>query len=567
MLILGLSAYHPGSGAALLRDGVPVATAQEEHFSRERHDRSFPTRAVRHCLRAAGVESPELDQVVFHERPLRRFERTLLHQLRAFPRSRGSFAREMFRWLGERLWVRGRIADELGLDVDRVAFCEHIMAHASWAFYSSDAERAALLVADDAGEWATTMLARGQGTQLESLGELSFPHSLGLLGAAMAEFLGFEAGRGGERALLELAAHGQPRFADDFAQLLRVDSDASFAIDTQAFRFAFDSKQRFGPQLEERFGAPRLTNGTLRLSGSDTRDADLAASFQDALETALLALVAKLYERVGGETLCLGGEVARNSRAAGRLLRDGPFAEVWVPPAPGDAGLALGAALRLHHLLDPQFPRPAHLLGDGLLGETLLPLENSTSTQLSDDDAVIEALLERLLAGELVGWIRGRVAVGGRSLGQRCALADPRDADRARRQLATLKARESFRPHHPVLPREAADDWLELPLGGRRSARYGRLDAQAKDRLRQLAPAAVHVDGSTRPLLIGADDDPLLHRLLQRFGERSGVPALIHTTLNPRGAPVVRTEAEALELVQRSALSALVVDNRLHLGD
>ncbi|GJM23530.1 MAG: hypothetical protein DHS20C15_34450 [Planctomycetota bacterium] len=564
MLILGISAYHHGASAALLRDGLPVAAAQEQHFTRERDDSGFPTRAIRHCLRAVGAESPDLDHVIFHERPLRRFERTLVHQLKAFPRSRGSFAQGMFHWLGERLWVRGRIADELGLDAERVAFCEHAMAHAAWSFFSAPAHEAALLVADDEGEWTTTLLASGAGTSLRALSELRFPHSLGLLAASVAEFLGFEPGRGGERALMELAAHGQPRFAERFAQILQVAEDGSFSVDTTGFRFSHDARRRFGPQLEEWFGPPRLTNGTLRLAGADTRDADLAASCQLAIEGALLALARRLRQRASADTLCFSGEVARNSQAVARLLRDGPFESVWVPPAPGDAGLALGAALRLHHELDGNAPRNTELLADPQLGEDLLLSDDAACAELPDHEQVLDALLERLLRGELVGWVRGGAALGGRSLGQRCALMDPRDAAAARRQLASLKAREDFRPFHPVLLAEAADEALELPVGGRHAARFGRIAAQATPRFAEQAPAVVHVDGSTRALLVDAQRDALMHQLLQRFADRTGVPALLHTTLNGRGAPAVRTEAEALDLMQRSAMTALVVERRLH---
>ncbi len=564
MHILGISAFHGPSAAALLRDGEAIAALPEERLTRKRHDTAFPSRAIRFCLDQAGLESRHLDYAVFYEKPLRRFERVLLSQLRAFPRSARSFSRTMFQWLGDRLWIKGRIADELGISPDKVRFVEHQRSLAATAYLTSPHDEAALLIVGDEGEWACTSLGRGQSGQVTLIEELSFPHSLGLLTGAITQFLGFESGRGGEGRVMELAAHGQPRFLDVFEQWLQLDPDGSYAIDPEPFRFDFDSELLFGEGVVEALGPPRASSAALRMAGDDSRDADVAASLQHALEAALLGLARRLAEKVPLPHLCLGGEVAKNSLAVGRLLREGPFESVFVPAAPGGEGAALGAALTLHHNLAGDESSARRARSAPWLGEAILEDPDNSAQVLANDDDIVDALLAHLLAGHTVGWMRGRSESGPHSLGHRSILADPRSPDAAAHVRGKVKTREGFRAFHPAVAAESMDEFFELPPGGLDSARGLRLSAPATDRARELAPAVLHVDGSARPLPVDKERDPLFHRLLVRFGEETGCPMLLHTSLNGRGEPLARTEVEARDLFERTELDALMVECRLY---
>jgi carbamoyltransferase len=559
--ILGLSAHLHGSAAALLVDGEIVAASQEERFTRARYDNGFPTRAIRWCLREGGLSSTELDRVVFHEKPLRRFERVLASQLRAFPSSSRSFARSMFSWLGDRLWIRGRIADELGIPSDKVLFVEHALAHAAATFLGSPHERADVLVVDDEGEWATTTLLAGDGGELTTLEEQKLPHSLGLVVSTFAQYLGFEPSRGGEGRLTDLASYGTPRFLDEIARLTGADDQGGLEVDTEAFRYTFDGERLYGDPLVEALGAPRPSGEPLAFDGGDTRHADIAASVQELVERQLLALARRLHQRAGADVLCLGGEVAQNARAVGRLLRDGPYAAVHVPGSPGDEGTALGAALLAHHALADG---PHHPPRTDCLGEEVVADPDAAGTELSGHEEVSAELTAALEAGGIVGWMRGRSEFGGRSLGHRSVLCDPRDPALVERVTRATKPREPFRTFHPAVTAEQAALLYELPAGGMQPAGVHRIAVPAKDEAKRLAPALVAADGLARPLVVHGDVDPLFHRVLTRWQEVSGCPLLLHTSLNGRGDPLLRTEAEAVALAQRAGLDTLVVDQRLH---
>ncbi len=562
MQILGLSAFGSDASAVLLRDGVVVAALQEEHFTRVPRDASFPRRALRACLREGGITTAELDWVVFHEKPLRRFERVLASQLRGFPRSAGSFSRSLFLWLGDRLWLKNRIATELGIAPERVLFSAHHESHAASAFLASPFADAAVLVVDGAGEWATTSLWRGSGPQLQLLDEQHYPHSLGLFVSAMAEHLGFAPG-GGEGRLMELAAHGKPSMRAEVDRLLRVGSDGGVTLDMSCFRFDNDSERLCSDALTAVLGPARIPGAPLRRAPGDSRDADLAASVQAAVEDALLALVAELHRRAPGENLCLAGDMALNTAAVGRIVREAPFRRVFVQPAAGDAGCALGAALHVHHAVlgAERGWHQEHVF----LGESLLAEPGPESAPLRDDAAVLDALLAALQSGGLVGWVRGRNEWGPRSLGHRSLLADPRRADAGDLVSRAVKRREDFRPFSPAVPAERAAEFFDL-TGADASwpLRFMQLQVPARAAMMAAAPAAVHADGTCRPQLVHAAEDPLFHALLTRFGEATGVPLLLHTSLNLRGEPPVRGEADALALFARSELPALVVEDRLY---
>lgn len=560
MRILGISAFHRDAAAALLVDGLPVAAAQEERYTRKRVDSAFPKRAARFCLDRAGLSSSDLDAVVFYEKPLRKFERTLATQLQAFPRSSKSFSRGMFLWLGDRLWLKTRIAEDLAVDVGKVMFVEHQRAHAASAFFASPFEEAAVLTLDDMGEWATTTLAHGRGSAIEVLSEAHFPHSLGLWYSAFVQLVGFEPGIDEEK--LEALAHwGTPRFEREVGETLPAQTEGAFAVDMQHFRFNFDGERLFEASLAEKLAYARAPGSPVRFNGADTRDADLAASVQRVLESRVLALAQELRKRVDVDALCVAGEVARNRSLIARLVADGPFSRVFVPPAAGEAGAALGAALEFHCASagGPRAFRQEHCA----FGERIEDLAEDGARSLGSVDAARALLVERLAAGKVVGWARDALEFGSLSLGRRVILADARPADARERLLSSVQQHEAFVPCRVAVLASRARDYFALPSGCEHALRFGHLIVRAKDAARSRIPGALMHDGTAWVQLIDASDEPF-ERLLADFERASGVPLLLITNLNLRGVPLARSEADCVEVFRRSALDALFVAERVY---
>ncbi len=561
MKILGLSAFHSNAAAALVVDGECVAAAQEERFSRIPRDAAFPKRALRHVLAKGGVEAHELDSVVFYEKPLRRFERLLYNQLRYFPAPARIFSRTMFTWLGDRMWLKNRIASELGVDPDRVLFTSHHQAHAAGAYLPSPFEEAAVLVVDGAGERSTTSLSRGEGTKLELLAELPFPHSLGLLYSAFTQYLGFEPDRD-EAQVEALAAHGEPRHDEELSRILEVRDDGSFSVAADLFRFSFDGERTFGDALEEVFGPARIPGAPLDVSAAACREADLAASLQRAVERALLGLANELHRRVPSENLCVSGVLALNRTAMSRLHADGPFRNLYVQPAADDAGAALGAALLTWHVENGEAStRWRRSAAD--LGPELRPDPRDEARTLDGTDALVDLAARTLAEGELVGWARGLGGFGPGSMGGRVCLANPVIGDVRDKLTRGLAPRSPFLPLPIAVRAESAAELMELPEGADLPLAFGRLTVQATG-LRELAPAVVGPDGSVLPRLVHADDQPVLHALLAAVERAGGPPVLVELDLAPRGEPCVRGEAEALGLFDRTELALLVVDDRVY---
>ena len=551
--ILGLSAFHSDAAAALLVDGELVAAAQEERFTRKPRDPGFPKRAIRYCLHEAGLAARDLDRVVFYEKPLRKFERVLATQLKAFPSSGRTFARSAFIWLGDRLWVKNTIAKELGISVDRIGFEQHQVSLGLNALRDAAVERAAILTVDDAGEWATTVLGQGEAGQITVAREVHFPHSLGFVVSAFTQYLGFLPG--GEEHLLEaLSAHGQPSEAEALREILpRVEH--GFAVDQDCFRYSFDAERLYSDGLVERLGTPRFSGDPLLYTGDDRRHADLAASLQLVLEERVLELAEDLHELVPLPDLCFAGELARNTRVIRRLREDSPFQRVHVSAAPGKAGAAIGAAWSGH----------VAAAGAGLgadrsavaLGEAV---DDRAEAGAIDIETPVQELASRLLTGQRVGWVRGRMEFGSHSHGHRSVFAQA-SADGASGLLNTIQLLESFRPVRLAMPAESASDYVES--GGVDVANQaGGVRVVARESLAALAP--VEPDGTVLVEFVTRDVDPDLHRLLELMGGDGGAPLLLHADFAPRGLPLVRTEADAVESFRRSTLDALVVANRLY---
>lgn len=583
--MLGISAYYHDSAAALVVDGVPVAAAQEERFSRQRHDPGFPERAVASCLREAGLRPDELAAVAFYEDPALKFRRVLATWLATAPHGFPVFRRAFPQWTG---WKR-RALDDVRARLSAVAgggplppvvAHRHHASHAASAFFPSPYPSAAVLCVDGVGEWATTTLWHGRGTSLLPLAELRFPHSLGMLYSAFTYFCGFKVDSG-EYKLMGLAPYGKPRYARLIRErLIDVKADGSFRLDLRYFTFQY-GRTMTGRAFEDLFDGPRRTpEGPLT-----EREFDLAASVQQVTEEVVLRLSRTVLARTGERRLCLAGGVALNCVANGRVSADSGCEEVWVQPAAGDAGGALGAALAESHRRGApraHVRRGTDAMAGALLGpafsagevEEFLRRGGYPAVRLPERE-LPERVAGELAAGKVVGWFQGRMEFGPRALGNRSILADPRDPETQSTLNLKTKFRESFRPFAPAVLAEEAKDWFEL---GQESpymlltaqvaaARRREVDAEAAgltglDLLRvprSAVPAVTHVDGSARVQTVTADRNPRFRALLTAFRERTGCPVLVNTSFNVRGEPIVRDPAEAYACFMRTRIDLLVL--------
>jgi len=548
MRILGLSAFHRDAAAVLLADGVVVSAAQEERFTETPRDPAFPRRAVRSCLAAGGISGSQLDRVVFYEKPLRKFERFLARSLRTFPRSSRAFTKGAFHWLGEGLWIKNRIAEELDVAPDKVLFVPQAQAQLAAAFFASPFEEAALLLLDDVGEWSTTVFGRGRGHEVELVLEARHPHSLGLFISAWTQFLGFTPGED-EHKLEALAALGESRHVSE-VEALFTDTGALFELAPEAFAFDEQGPTLFTREFERRFGPPRKSGDPLCTSAGDARHADLAASVQCVVEQRALALARELHQRVPSTRLCLAGLLAENRGLVARLASEGPFAQVFVPRAPGKDGGALGASWLAHAAFRGTVKRAA--------AQAVAPLEDIDSRaepgarDLGGAPAASSELAARLRRGERVGWVRGPLEFSRRSLGARLALARASDPDGRARLNTALKHVEPFLPCRVAVPAERAAEYCDVPASAELVARAGHVFLRAKEALRQRAPSAVLADGRAWPQIVDSTADPALHELLLSEERASGAPLVLLTDFALRGATVVRHEAAAVEAFQRS---------------
>jgi len=584
MLVLGISCYFHDAAAALLRDGVLVAAAEEERFSRKKHDYEFPQQAIDFCLRAAGIQAGDLDYVVFFEKPFLKFERLLISSLGTFPRSHGVFREAMVSWLGDKLWVRHLIQKRLGVARDRILFSEHHLSHAASTFFCSPFEEAAVLTVDGVGEWTTASVGVGRGTELTLLKEIRFPHSLGLLYSAFTAFLGFEVNEG-EYKVMGMAPFGVPRHVDKVRKLVRLSRDGSFELDMQYFSFHNSASRTFGSKFVDLFGPPRdpranfftSTSGYPSYFGEKPADhgaqarlnehyADVAASIQRVTEDILVAMAVAARRETGLSRLCLAGGVALNSVANGRMLRESGFDEIYVQPAAGDGGGAVGAALYGYHAMlgKPRSFVMEHASWGQEHGpdatETFLRTAGIAYERLDDETKLIDRVVDRLQAGKVVGWSHGRFEWGPRALGHRSILADPRRAEMKDIVNTRIKFREPFRPFAPSVPAEDAERYFELPGAARQyPARFMLYVVPVRPDTRALVPAITHVDGTARLQTVHRDTNPRYHRLVTAFGQAPGVPVVLNTSFNLKGEPIVNTPAEAFNTFHQSDMDVLVL--------
>jgi carbamoyltransferase len=587
VFVLGISAYYHDSAAALLRDGEIVAAAQEERFTRNKHDAGFPANAIEYCLQAAGIALEQVDHIAFYDKPFLKFER-LLETYTAFaPRGFQSFRMAVPVWLREKLFLKDLLCKELkayapNLDLNkRLRFSEHHLSHAASAFFPSPFEEAAILTMDGVGEWATTSLCIGRGNKLEVVKEIHFPHSLGLLYSAFTFYTGFKV-NSGEYKVMGLAPYGEPKYVQEiFDHLVDTKQDGSFRLDQSYFNYCTGLTMT-SPKFHKLFGGPpRSADEPLT-----QRHMDLAASVQAATEMIVLRLARSISEQTGLRNLCLAGGVALNCVANGKVLRDNSFDGLWIQPAAGDAGGALGAALAIHHI---HLDQPRTVDGrDRMHGSYLGPVFEQPEIErrlaalgacfeVMDDAALIEASASALANGRALGWFQGRMEFGPRALGARSILADARSPTMQSVLNLKVKYRESFRPFAPSVLREDLSDWFELDCDSPymllvsdvvKSRRRPMTDAEQQlfgirklDVPRSEIPAVTHVDYSARIQTVHADTNPRYHAMISAFKQKTGCPAIVNTSFNVRGEPIVCTPEDAYRCFMGTGIEALAIGN------
>ncbi len=604
MTVLGLSCFYHDAAAALVRDGEIVAAAQEERFTRRKHDPSFPTHAVAYCLAEAGIAVADLDAVAFYDKPLLTFERLLETYLSYAPRGLASFLQAMPVWLKRKLWTPDVIRTELGGYDGPMVFAEHHRSHAASAFFPSPFERAAVLTTDGVGEWATTSWGVGEGHGLDLRQEIHFPHSLGLLYSAVTTFCGFKV-NSGEYKLMGLAPYGEPRYVDAILEhVVDLRADGSYRLHADAFTFPVGLRMT-GRRFEALFGGPAREPE----SPLTQREMDLARSVQAVVEEAVLRMARHVHAETGEPHLCLAGGVALNCVANGRLLREGPFDRVWVQPAAGDAGGALGAALVATHewaglgrTVHPDDAMRGSYLGPEWSPAEIratLDAEGLTYEEYAGDDALCARVADLLAQEKTVGWFQGRAEFGPRALGHRSILADPRGREVQRRVNLQIKFRESFRPFAPSVLAERADEFFDLggmqdvggmdkvpdpslshpstlrdpsspymllvgPVRGARvesrpQTRSGGEGLGRMGRVESAVPAVTHVDGSARVQTVTRARNGLYYDLLKAFEAQTGCPVLVNTSFNVRGEPIVHHPADAVRVFRRTHMDALAI--------
>jgi len=589
--ILGISAFYHDSAASLLVDGRIVAAAQEERFTRKKHDSGFPANAIQYCLAEGGLSGKDIDHVVFYEKPFPKFERLLETYLANAPRGFRSFLMAMPVWLTEKLFQKRNLIKSLKTLIDpdadwqsKILFSEHHLSHAASAFYPSPFESAVVLTMDGVGEWPTTSIAIGSGNQLEIVKEIHFPHSLGLLYSALTFFTGFKV-NSGEYKVMGLAPYGKPIYTKIIMDnLIDLKPDGSFQLNMEYFDYPAGLKMT-NKKFAELFGGPA------RESEADLtqREMDLAASIQEVTEEVVLRIARSIAKETGSRNLCLAGGVALNCVANGKLLRDGAFDNIWIQPAAGDAGGALGAALAVHYLMLNE-TRTVDVTGNDMQGSYLGSSfsQSEIEKRLTDLGAVFETMSEDQLIndtakalsdGKAVGWHQGRMEFGPRALGNRSILADPRNSDTQKTLNLKVKFRESFRPFAPSVLREHVSEWFDIStdspymllvadvaknkkqaMSPEQEALFGieKLNVRRSD-----IPAVTHVDYSARIQTVHQETNPRYHALISKFNELTGCPVLVNTSFNVRGEPIVESPEDAFRCLMGTDLDLLAIGNSI----
>ncbi|MDP3395051.1 MAG: carbamoyltransferase [Methanoregula sp.] len=582
MYILGISAFYHDSAACLIRDGEIVAAAQEERFTREKHDFSFPHHAVTYCLNEEGLSLQEISSIAYYENPHLKFDRILQTYLAVAPLGLAMVARTLPPWITKKLWVRQIIQSQLGYNGE-VHYCDHHESHAASAFFPSPFQDAAILTVDGVGEWDTTTLGHAYGNHCTILKEIRFPHSLGLLYSAFTYYTGFKV-NSGEYKVMGLAPYGEPHFVDIILEkLVDLKEDGSFRLNMDYFGYLNGltmTNEKFNGLFE---GPPRNPEGPLT-----QKEMDLARSIQEVTEEIMMRMSMHLHDITGSRNLCLAGGVALNCVANGKIFKKGPFKEIWIQPAAGDAGGAVGAALQYWHQVrnNPRTPKS----GDAMKGAYLGPSysndqiehflkQKSAPAQKMTDEHLIDMVSDLLADGNVIGLFQGRMEFGPRALGNRSIIADSRNREMQKKLNLKIKFRESFRPFAPSVIREKMSDYFDIDYDSpymllvanvKESRRYKMTPEQERlfgiERLniqRSDIPAVTHLDYSARIQTVHAETNPRYYGLIRRFGEKTGYPVLVNTSFNVRGEPIVCTPEDAYRCFMRTGMDFLVLENFL----
>ncbi|HET8676698.1 MAG TPA: carbamoyltransferase [Blastocatellia bacterium] len=553
MNILGISCFYHDSAACLVRDGEIVAAASEERFTRKKHDAGFPHNAIRYCLEEGRIRAGDLDRVGFYDKPLLKFERIITSYLANFPRSYFAFMKAVPVWLREKLWTKDLIARELGYKGE-ILFAEHHQSHAASAFLVSPFDEAAILTVDGVGEWATASLAAGSGNSIRMLKQINYPHSLGLLYSAFTYYLGFKV-NSAEYKVMGLAPYGEPKYYDRImSELIDVHADGGFRLNMDYFAYAYGLRMTNG-QFEELFeGPPRRPESPL-----DQRHKDIAASIQKVTEEVMLRLAFTLHSETGFTDLCMAGGVALNCVANGRILRDGPFKNIFIQPAAGDAGGAIGVAKYIYHTLlgNARDSELSHVyLGPSFSSGEIESYLNEIGAQYQklEREELLRTVARLIADQNVVGWFQGRMEFGPRALGNRSILADARRAENRDRVNLKIKFRESFRPFAPVVLEDHSSEYFDLD----RPSPYMLLVGQVREDKRVI-PSVTHVDGSARIQTVSRETNPIFYDLIAEFYRLTGVPVIINTSFNVRGEPIVCTPEDAFRCFMRTNMDFLVM--------
>jgi carbamoyltransferase len=593
MYILGISCFYHDAAAALLRDGELVAASMEERFSRKKHDNSYPEKAIEFCLRQAGIRQQDIDYVVFYEKPLLKFERILLTTLNTFPQSSAVWREAMLSWMKEKLWVKNIIQNKLKVDYKKILFCDHHMSHAASAFFASPFRDAAVLTVDGVGEWTTTTLGKATSTwvgddtpgrnDITLFSEQRFPHSLGLLYSAFTAFLGFRVNNG-EYKVMGMAPYGEPRYMDKMEQVFKLNpQDGSFHLNLDYFSFHQSADSSYSQRFIDLFGQPRppeadfftMATNPERASERAAMEenqhyADVAASIQRTTEDALIAIVNHLHKQTGFSKLVMAGGVALNTKANYRLLNETPFEEIYIQPAAGDDGGALGAALWAYHIVlgkPRDWVMPNAYWGQSYTNDEVREWLDSQRIAYESyegrEDELLDIVAESLTNKKVIGWFQGRFEWGPRALGARSILADPR-ADEMKEVVNTkIKFREPFRPFAPVILRDRAAEYFDYPgVQEHEAPRYMLMVAPIKTEKQDQLQAVCHM-GTGRLQAIDRETNPRYYGVIERFGQITGVPVVLNTSFNLRGEPIVTSPRDAYNTFYQSDIDMLAIESLL----
>jgi len=588
MYILGVSCFYHDSAATILKDDMLVAAAEEERFTRKKHDNGFPRNAIRFCLDTAGITSRDLDYVVFYEKPFVKFERILLTSLGTFPRSWRVFGEAMINYFDEKLWIKNVLMREVNVPAEKILFTDHHVSHASSALFASPFDEAAIVTMDGVGEWTTASIGRGTAqwgdaveNRIELWDELRFPHSLGLLYSAFTAYLGFRVNNG-EYKVMGMAPYGEPKYLDEVHQVVRVAEDGSIEMNMDYFSYHHSMTDTFNHKFVDLFGLPRQPESEFftlvtypnkdhpqwddRTAEQNQRYADIAASIQRATEEIILKMVNTAHKKTGLDKLVMAGGVALNSVANGRVMRESPFKEVWIQPAAGDSGGALGAALYAYHVILGQpreFVQEHNYWGAEYSEAQMVEAIEARGfpyKRFDDVEVRLDRALDTILQGKVIGWFQGRFEWGPRALGNRSILADPRRGEMKDIVNTKIKFREPFRPFAPVILEERAPEYFATEgLDRQYPPRFMLMVSPYKGDKGDKVQAVCHAGGTGRMQTVRKEWNPAYYRIIEKFEQATGVPVLLNTSYNLRGEPIVNSPADALKTFANSGIDQLVM--------